>query len=61
MKLGVRVEGREFTVEITDVTVRPIRATVNGKTFEVWPESSGARPSQPREPQPLAHPDPLPA
>ncbi len=58
MKLRVRVEGREFTVELTDLTVRPIRATVNGKTFEVWPEGSSARPLPAAKTAPASPPRP---
>lgn len=40
MKYTVRIGERQFTVEIADPHARPIRATVEGDTFEIWPEPS---------------------
>lgn len=33
----IRVNDREYQVEIADMNVRPIRVMVDGETFEVWP------------------------
>jgi len=33
----VQVGGREYEVTIEDVNARPVRATVNGQTVQVWP------------------------
>ena len=38
MKLIVKVENQAFEVEIGDIHARPIVASVDGETFEVWPE-----------------------
>jgi len=38
MKLIVKVETQSFEVEVGDIHARPIIATVDGETFEVWPE-----------------------
>ena len=38
MKLIVKVENQSFEVEVGDIHARPIVATVDGETFEVWPE-----------------------
>jgi biotin carboxyl carrier protein len=43
MKYTVKIRERQFTVEIADLSARPIRATVDGETFEVWPESATDR------------------
>ncbi len=42
MKLRVRVEDQFFTVEVGDLHARPVLATVDGETFEVWPEAEVA-------------------
>lgn len=38
MKINVKVANQSFEVEIDDLQSRPILATVDGETFEVWPE-----------------------
>jgi biotin carboxyl carrier protein len=38
MKLIVKVETQSFEVEVGDIHARPITATIDGETFEVWPE-----------------------
>jgi biotin carboxyl carrier protein len=40
MKYTVRIGGRTFAVEIGDLQARPIKATIDGETFEVWPEQT---------------------
>ncbi len=37
MKHTVEVAGRRFTVEVGDLSARPIVAEVDGQRFEVWP------------------------
>ena len=38
MKIHVKIQNKTFEVRIGDVHARPIQATVDGETFEVWPE-----------------------
>lgn len=42
MKLKVKVDDRYYDVEIDDLKSRPILASIDGETFEVWPESKTA-------------------
>ena len=42
MKLRVTIDDQQYEVELGDLRARPILATVEGETFEVWPEASGA-------------------
>lgn len=45
MKLNVTVEGKTYTVEIDDLNARPVVATVDGESVEVYPEeASGPAP-----------------
>ncbi|MBP7692736.1 MAG: acetyl-CoA carboxylase biotin carboxyl carrier protein subunit [Anaerolineales bacterium] len=37
MNYNVRIGERTFVVEVGDLAARPIRATIDGETFEVWP------------------------
>ncbi len=39
MKIRVNVSGKDFDVEIEDLSSRPVIAIIDGKRFEVWPES----------------------
>jgi len=43
MKYIVSIAGQSFDVEIKDVNARPVRAIVDGESFEVWPDE--ARPA----------------
>ena len=43
MKLRVTIDNQSFEVEVGDVNVRPVLATVEGETFEVWPEENEKR------------------
>jgi biotin carboxyl carrier protein len=43
----VQIEGQVFEVEVDDLDVRPIVATVDGERFEVWPEVSGPQGGSP--------------
>lgn len=40
MKLTIKVNESSFDVEVGDVNTRPIVATLDGVTYEVWPEES---------------------
>ncbi len=44
MKLRVRIDDQSYDVEVGDLNTRPILATVEGETFEVWPEENGKAP-----------------
>lgn len=41
MKYRVKIDEQWFEVEVGDIYARPITATVEGETFEVWPETDG--------------------
>lgn len=38
MKIHVKIQDNTYEVVIDDLNTRPIRASVDGDTFEVWPE-----------------------
>ena len=38
MKMKVVIEGQTYTVEVIDIHARPVKAMIEGKIFEVWPE-----------------------
>jgi biotin carboxyl carrier protein len=38
MKIHVKIQNRTYEVIISDIHARPIQASVDGETFEVWPE-----------------------
>ena len=40
MKLNVKIKDQTFEVEIADLNARPILATVDGETFEVYPDEA---------------------
>jgi biotin carboxyl carrier protein len=40
MKINVKVANQSFEVEIDDLQSRPVLATVDGETFEIWPEET---------------------
>lgn len=42
MKLNVKIEGKTFKVEIGDLNARPVVATVDGESLEVFPEEAAA-------------------
>jgi glutaconyl-CoA/methylmalonyl-CoA decarboxylase subunit gamma len=54
MKLKMKVDDRSFDVEIESLSARPILATVDGQTFEVWPEEGVAAPAPPAASPPAA-------
>ena len=40
MKMIIKIENETYEVEIDDLESRPILATINGETFEVFPEET---------------------
>lgn len=42
MKLRVKIDGQLFEVELGDLQERPIKATLDGETFEVWPQEAAS-------------------
>ena len=46
MKMQVRIDERIFEVSIDDISARPIKASVEGTEFEVWPEEVRLTPVQ---------------
>lgn len=38
MKIHVKIQNKTYVVRIGDIHTRPIQATVDGETYEVWPE-----------------------
>jgi glutaconyl-CoA/methylmalonyl-CoA decarboxylase subunit gamma len=40
MKLRVKIDEQTFEVEVGDLSARPISASVDGETFEIWPEET---------------------
>ena len=40
MKLTVKLEDHTFEVEVGDIHARPILATIDGDTFEIWPDET---------------------
>ena len=42
MIIRVKIQDKEYEVEIADLNGRPVLATVEGQTFEVWPDEQFA-------------------
>lgn len=64
MIIRVKIQEKEYEVEIADLNARPVLATVEGQTFEVWPEEQfAAAPAAvvAPAPAPVAAPAPRPA
>ena len=69
MKIRVTIENQVYEVEVGNLSARPVLATVDGETFEVWPEQEErVIEAAPREaapvaaaPAPKAEPIPAPA
>jgi len=40
MKIQVRIEDKQYEVEVENIHTQPIRANVDGEVFEVWMEAS---------------------
>jgi biotin carboxyl carrier protein len=47
MKISVKINDTNYNVEVGDINARPIQATLNGESFEVWPEESTMETSSP--------------
>jgi len=66
-KVTVIVEGREYIVEVGDLSTSPVRATVNQRTYQVEVPSQSSKPTAPKPttapaPAPVAAaPKPVPA
>ena len=45
MILRVQIDSQTYEVEVGDLNTRPILATIDGETFEVWPEEQAAAPT----------------
>jgi biotin carboxyl carrier protein len=58
MKINVKIQNQIFEVEVGDINARPIMATIDGETFEVWPEQTAAPTAAPEAqvPAPAAAP-----
>jgi uncharacterized protein YabE (DUF348 family) len=57
MKIQVKVGEQSFEVEVGDTNARPIKAEIDGQTFEVWTEENQVVeviPSQEAAPAPKA-------
>ncbi|KUK46852.1 MAG: Biotin/lipoyl attachment domain-containing protein [Anaerolinea thermophila] len=40
MKINVKIQDTTYEVTIGDINERPVKAIIDGETFEVWPEES---------------------
>jgi biotin carboxyl carrier protein len=49
MKLRITIEAQSFKVDVGDLNARPVIVTVDGETFEIWPDD-GAKASLPITP-----------
>ena len=38
MKIHVKIQNKTYEVRIADIHARPIQASVDGESFDVWPE-----------------------
>lgn len=56
MKMQVKIDGIAYSVEIEDLSTRPIRVIVDGEVFEVWPETGEPEPASAAAPAPQAAP-----
>ena len=63
MIINVSIAGKTYIVKIEDLGARPVKAEVDGETFEVWPEEAAAAPalSAPAAPAAAAKPVQAPA
>ncbi|HWQ04042.1 MAG TPA: biotin/lipoyl-containing protein [Longilinea sp.] len=44
MIIRVKIQDKDYAVEISDLKARPVLATIEGQTFEVWPEEQTGQP-----------------
>jgi biotin carboxyl carrier protein len=47
MKITVKINESSYDVEVGDIQARPIQATLNGESFEVWPEEAATETTTP--------------
>ena len=60
MKMKVVIDGQSYTVDVEDIHARPIRAVIEGHSFEVWPEDESTAPKIIQAEAPLASvPEPV--
>jgi biotin carboxyl carrier protein len=52
MIIRVKIQDKEYQVEIADLNARPVLATIEGQTFEVWPEEQSSVAAQVAAPAP---------
>lgn len=45
MKLLVKIDDQSYEVEVGDLNVRPVLATIDGEVFEIWPEDGQSAPT----------------
>ena len=60
MKLLVKIDDQSYEVEVGDLNARPVLASIDGETFEIWPEEAQSAPVQavPRSPAAVTAPAP---
>lgn len=51
MKISVKINDSSYDVEIGDTNARPILATLNGESYEVWSEEAVMETSSPAAPK----------
>ena len=58
MKIRVKIDDQSYEVEVGDLSARPILATLDGETFEVWLEETSFKevPTVPAVPPQVAAP-----
>lgn len=61
MKIRVKIADQTFDVEVGDLQARPVKAVIDGETFEVWPEETQAAVVAAAVAAPAATPAPAPA
>ena len=54
MKYRISIDNHQFDVRVDNLRARPILATVDGETFEVWPEGPEASPASAAAPGPAS-------
>ncbi len=60
MKISVKINDSSYDVEVGDINARPILATLNGKSYEVWSEEAAVVTSEPASVKPAEAPPPAP-
>lgn len=59
MKMRVKINDESYEVEIDDLKSRPILATIEGETFEVWPEEAETNVAHSAPVSPVSAPAPM--